>query len=86
MLTLGSAAAAVTRALMAVLMGVAFAVEMIVFVGMDMVMLVGVDVLVTMGYTIMGVLVGMGVLMLVVVATGNMIVMNMHRDSPNVFL
>ena len=52
-----------------------------------MVMFVGVDMLVGMGNTVVGVLVGMGVLMLVgMVTAGNMIMVNMHGNSPYLFL
>ena len=70
-----AAAAAGAAALVAVVMGMTFAVEMVVLMGMDMVMLVGV------GHAVMGVLVGMGMLVVVAVAT-HMIVMNMHKSSP----
>ena len=54
---------------------------MLVGVGMLMRMLVGVGVFVGVSNTVVGVLMGMGMFVqVVVIATGNMIVMNMHSD------
>ena len=55
---------------------------MIMGVGMIVIMLVSMDMIVGMGHTIVGVLVGMGVLMLVGMRMIVMMVMMMHKKHP----
>ena len=71
---------------MRMLVAVVVTVQMVVVGGMCVIMLVGMDVVVGMGNTVMGVLVGMGMLMGVVVAATAAVVIVMmvvmHGVSP----
>ena len=64
---------------MAVGMIMAVLVEVLMLMGMVMGMLVGMDMLVGVGNTVVGVLVGVGMFVVVAVAT-HMIVMDMHKN------
>ena len=65
---------------MAVIVGVALAMQMVVGMGMVMVVFVAVCMLVGMGHAIVGVFMGVG-MFVVMAMTAHMIVMDMHRES-----
>ena len=65
---------------MVVIVGVTLSVEMIVLMGVGVTVFMGVDMVVAVRYTVVGVLMGMGMFMAVGVFTASyMVVMNMHR-------
>ena len=67
-------------------MGVTVIVQVIMLMGMHVVVGMGMVVRMGMSNTVVGVLVGMGVIMfMVVAAAGDVIVMNMHIVSPLCF-
>ena len=63
----------------AVVMGVTLAVEVVMLMRMGMVMAVGVGVLMGVGMTVVGMLVGMAVAVLMVMSA-DMIMVKMHKD------
>jgi hypothetical protein len=80
MLATALAAVAMTVAIVGVGMLGTLVVQMVVVVRMLVAMLMAVGMLVGMGHTVVGVLMGMGMRMLVVMAvTADMIVMQMHK-------
>ena len=73
------AAAAMTAAVMGVVMLVTVVMQMLMAVGMLMVMVMHMAMLMGMGNTVMGVLMGMGMLVVMAVAmTADVIVIQMH--------
>jgi hypothetical protein len=87
MLTAALTAMAMAAAVMGVIVGMivamAMLVQMLMLMGMDMIVGMGMVVGMGMGNTVVGVLMGMGVVMfMVVAAAGDVIVMNMHMVSP----
>ena len=88
MLAVTGAAVAVAAAVMTVVMGMTFPVEVIVVMGMRMAVSMLMAMLMRMGNAVMGMLVGMAMGMaVVVIAAGNMVMMNMHKNrSFRVFL
>ena len=87
MLTAALTAMAMTAAVMGMFMRMVVAMAMLVqmrmLMGMDMIVGMGMVVRMGMGNTVVGVLMGMGVIMfMVVAAASDVIVMNMHMVSP----
>ena len=82
MLTATGTACAMTAAIVAVGMLVTVLMEMVMVVRMGMTMLMAMGMLVGVGNTVMGVLMGMGMLMVMGMTAGNMIVMDVHGNSP----
>jgi hypothetical protein len=75
-----------TGTVVAVVMGMTLAVEVVMLMGVTVVVGVGMRMLMGVGMTVMGMLMGMGMLVAVVMGPAQQIVMNMHSSRSFAFL